>query len=76
MNSKNLIASIVKEKKLSGKVIVGAGGANYYSELPDKPQINGVELVGNKSGTELLLQKAMRTVTNQEIEDMFKNTKE
>lgn len=31
-------------------------GINKYSELPDKPQINGLELIGNKSSKDLGLQ--------------------
>lgn len=43
--------------------IVGSGGANDYEQLKNKPQINEVELEGNKSFEEL----GMTPLTNMEI---------
>lgn len=34
-------------------VYIGGGGCCNYNELPNKPRINGVELIGNKSLDEL-----------------------
>lgn len=45
-----------KSQTLSGVVKEGVGGISYYKELPDKPQINGVELIGNKTLDELNIQ--------------------
>lgn len=45
----NATKGYVKSHSGSG----GGGGATTYSELPDKPQINGVTLTGNKSSSDL-----------------------
>lgn len=45
-----------KSKKLNGKMKESSGGVNYYEQLPDKPQINNVKLVGNKTLDELNIQ--------------------
>lgn len=42
-------------------------GATTYAELPDKPQINDITLVGNKSLADLNI----IAITNQEIDAMF-----
>lgn len=44
------------------------GGTNDYNKLKNKPQINGVELIRNKSFSDL----GMNNITNQELEDMLK----
>ena len=43
------------------------GGATTYSELPDKPQIEGVTLEGDKTYEELNLQR----MTNTELEEIL-----
>lgn len=43
-----------------------------YEELNNLPQINGVDLVGNKKANELRLQETMRALTNLELEEIFK----
>lgn len=45
----------------------GDPGTTVYSELTDKPQIEGVTLVGNKSFEDLNLNK----ITNSEMENML-----
>ena len=40
------------------EVILNGGGTDDYPDLNNKPQINGVELVGNKTGAELGLASA------------------
>ena len=45
-----------------------SGGTNDYEKLKNKPQINGVELVQNKSFSDL----GMDIISNQELEDMLK----
>lgn len=37
----------------------GGGGVSTYAELPDKPKINGVEVVGNKTSAQLGLQSSI-----------------
>ena len=44
------------------------GGTNDYEKLKNKPAINGVELVKNKSFSDL----GMDIISNQELEDMLK----
>lgn len=45
-----------------------SGGTNDYEKLKNKPQINGVELLKNKSFSDL----GMDIISNQELEDMLK----
>ena len=45
-----------------------SGGTNDYEKLKNKPQINGVELIHNKSFSDL----GMDIISNQELEDMLK----
>ena len=44
------------------------GGTNDYEKLKNKPSINGVELVKNKSFSDL----GMDIISNHELEDMLK----
>ena len=44
------------------------GGTNDYEKLKNKPSINGVELLKNKSFSDL----GMDIISNQELEDMLK----
>ena len=44
------------------------GGTNDYEKLKNKPSINGVELIQNKSFSDL----GMDIISNQELEDMLK----
>ena len=44
------------------------GGTNDYDKLKNKPKINGVELIRNKSFSDL----GMTNITNKELEDMLK----
>lgn len=48
--------------------IVLSGGTNDYEKLKNKPSINGVELIKNKSFSDL----GMDIISNQELEDMLK----
>lgn len=45
-----------------------SGGTNDYEKLKNKPRINGVELIQNKSFSDL----GMDIISNQELEDMLK----
>lgn len=44
----------------------------FYDSLREKPRINGIVLTGNKSSSELELQEAMETITNLEIQKIWK----
>lgn len=43
-----------------------------YNDLKNKPSINDVELIGDKSCGDLKLQCRMRPITNELIDNMFK----
>lgn len=47
----------------------GGGGVGTYAELPDKPAINDVTLLGNKSLEDL----NVKALTNFEIEELLSN---
>ena len=53
-----------------------SSGTNNYERLSNKPQINLVELIGNKTSEDLGLQPegdyANTRVTNLEIDDLFR----
>lgn len=42
-----------------------------YNKLINKPQINSVELIGNKTGEELNLQDKMTAITEQDIDNII-----
>lgn len=46
-------------------------GTNDYNKLNNKPQINSVELIGNKTSNDLNLQDKMKSLTNMEIEKLL-----
>jgi hypothetical protein len=46
----------------------GSGGTSNYNELTNKPSINGVELAGNKSTSNLGI---LEVITSQEINNLF-----
>lgn len=47
------------------------GGTNNYNNLNNKPKINNVELVGNKTSKDLKIQDEMESLTNMEIEEIL-----
>lgn len=58
-----------RSTKFGSKVVVAVGGgSNNYEELRNRPSINGVELLGNKTNEELLID----AIPNEEIEQLFK----
>lgn len=65
-------AKVLIKKAIKANIALPSGGTAYYDQLIGKPQINGVELSGNKTSSELLLQSMMTPVSNEEIEEMFK----
>lgn len=46
--------------------------ASDYNKLFNKPQINEVELIGNKTGKQLGLQDKMDSLTNLELDELIK----
>lgn len=65
-------AKLLVKKAIKANVAISQSGISYYDKLIGKPQINGIELSGNKTSSELLLQSMMTPVSNEEIEEMFK----
>ena len=58
--------------KFNTKIVpVVGGGSTNYEQLTNKPSINGVALIGNKTNEEILIQ----ALTNQDIEGILKNFK-
>ena len=50
------------------RIVIGAGGTDDYEKLKNKPQLNGVELLGNKSFTDI----GLESISNQELESLLK----
>lgn len=50
----------------------GGGGTTDYSELENKPRVNGVELVGNKSSNQLGIQEVNFSHVDGDIDDTGK----
>lgn len=63
--TKQLNASLQEKKNLGGEVNKSSG-FGYYADLPDKPKINGVELVGDMTSKQLGLIDQQTYATNQE----------
>ena len=53
-----------------GQVFRSGGGATSYNQLTDKPEINGVQVVGNKTGADFGLQDLMEPITAAEIDEI------
>lgn len=49
------------------------GGTSNYNYLTNKPQINSIELIGNKTSSELKLQGEMEALSNMDIENLLNN---
>lgn len=50
------------------KPVISTGGSSNYNDLTNKPSINGVELVGNKTNEELLID----SISNEDLESLLK----
>lgn len=48
-----------------------SSGTNNYNSLSNKPQINGVTLVGNKTSKDIKVQDEMDVLSVQEIEKIL-----
>lgn len=46
----------------------GSKGTSNYNALTNKPSINGVELIGDKTSQDIKVQDPMHAMTTQEIE--------
>lgn len=46
----------------------GGFGTNNYEKLKNKPRINSVELLGNKTSDDLKLQSKMESITAHDID--------
>ena len=51
--------------------MINATELTSYNKLTDKPQINGVELVGNKLSHEIHVQHEMDRISEQEIDNII-----
>lgn len=60
------------DAEIENSDIVSTGATKNYEILDNKPQINNVELVGNKNANDLNLQERIEVLTNLEIEEILK----
>lgn len=67
----NGVAQTVANKSVN--IVVGGGGASDYPDLTNKPLINGVELVGNKSSKHLKIVDEMTFAEYNALTDAQKN---
>ena len=65
--TKRIDAKIGVNKPINAKIGKSVSGATSYPPLADKPQINDITLVGNKSIEDL----GVSTMTNIEIKEIF-----
>lgn len=47
------------------------GGGGDYPHLSHKPSINGITIIGDKTGTDYRLQNLMGEITPQDIDDLI-----
>lgn len=66
-----LTGHIHKTKTLTGSITIATGGAKTYGELPDKPKLNGEEIVGEKVSADYGLQDKMEAMTPQDIDKVI-----
>lgn len=68
----NLTGSLEGHEHLEGQLGIGGGGVTKdYNDLIHKPQINEVELVGNRSLPELDIQPTNTYANNIDINNLF-----
>ena len=62
----NAVASVSRPSNVTTSVTrIGGSGTSDYEELDNKPSINGVELVGDKSTADLLIDVGVTSVNGQ-----------
>ena len=74
-----IIKPEILEMELTGQMPSTTGGTSNYNELSEKPKINDVELIGNKSLNELGIQPEGNYLTNESdptVPTYVKNIKE
>lgn len=54
-----------------GCAFIGGGGTSDYEKLSNKPQINSVTLLGNKTSEELGLEPTIVDITEQDIDNII-----
>lgn len=57
--------------EIDANYIISGEGTKNYNKLENKPQINSVTLIGDKTSEELRLQGKMNALTPQEIEKIL-----
>ena len=69
-----------RQARLSGNIRINQGGGAslpiHYdrdAELVNRPQINSIELIGDKTSTDLRLQGKMDALTVQEVQTILYN---
>lgn len=75
MNEDNIDIDLIEEEQEIEIDLEGEVSEIYvydYEKITNKPKINGIELVGNKSLQDL----GLRPLSNTEIENLFKISKE
>lgn len=75
INLNNIEEAIVLEEDNEEAIVLddlGYVGNNDYRNDVNKPKINGEELIGNKTSKELHLQDEMLSISNLELEEIFK----
>ena len=68
--SSNIYGDLTESSKINGSITYGMGTGrliNDYEELINKPQINSVELIGDKTFEEL----GMSAMTNFDIDNLI-----
>ena len=65
---KVISSACTMELKFNTEIKPVVGGVRDYAQLENRPMINGVELLGNKTNEELLI----TAITNDEIEQLLK----
>lgn len=65
----DLVGKVGSTVELSGSIATTSDGTRNYDYLYNKPQINSVELVKNKSFEDL----GMNEITNTELNEMFRD---
>ena len=71
MTAEKDISVSLKERdslKISISNTSGGFGTNNYEKLKNKPSINSVELLGNKTSDDLKLQSKMESITAHDID--------
>ena len=70
--SNEIIAEVGTSNEIVGEVSIGSYvGTLNYNDLFNKPKINNVELIDNKSLDSLQIQEKMDQVTNIELDAIF-----